>query len=556
MTVRRAAVGFVTVLATALAITAADRTGAAAPAGSRIPPPECETHVGFDRDLTLPGYLLPTHLGPATCIAFTVTAERPPPGYKGDFYVDEFTDPKLRQRWAKCKAEPACFDRVNKIVLARQPPNKEHGPRSARDTYLLGKIDADNPNVDLQTIRRPAFFARGPYREAIAQDESHTYTVEFTAPPEPFERLKLNLKDDIKLRGWYQVGQGIDDGTGHKIRALIIMTHGGGGRIVAIEDPNNRVYYYDTATGNTVTRTYPNEVTGATGERAWRQMAHTFNAAGFDVLNYDRRGVGVSGGFSDTDTVQQGRDILKVVGDLQTGAGLRVLTPAGEERKGAEAANLLTGGSGGPGGTGASGAIPVVLYGESRGTMSTGYAMARNFDQTCDYDLAVVACGPPVGLKNIKGAMNVADYTPGMGYLTAPTDERDSLRPLYTAGTQEAYNIVFFPSSAILASVKKWPALFIGRGLWDYASSLEGSIDAIERVRGLKELMVVRAGHPLESWPDEEKERVTVRMVAFARAAVLGQASAPGGRQWSNMKELAATASDVWEASSHPDYMH
>jgi len=46
-----------------------------------------------------------------------------------------------------------------------------------------------------------------------------------------------------------------------------------------------------------------------------------------------------------------------------------------------------------------------------------------------------------------------------------------------------------------------------------------------------------------------------VRMVAFARAAVLGQSSVPGGRMWSNIKELAATASDVWEPSSHPDYM-
>jgi hypothetical protein len=226
--------------------------------------------------------------------------------------------------------------------------------------------------------------------------------------------------------------------------------------------------------------------------------------------------------------------------------GVRVLTPAGEERKGLEAANLLTGGNGD---------IPVVLFGSSRGTMSNGFAMARNFDKACDYDLPVISCDPAVGLKNIKGAMNVADYTPGIGYLTSPTDERDSLRPLFTAATQEEYNIVFFPSSAILASVSKWPALFIGRGLWDYASSLEGSIDTIHRVKGLRELMVVRAGHPVETWPDEEKERVMVRMVVFARAAVLGQSAAPGGRTWSNIKELAATASDVWEPSSHPDYM-
>ena len=530
----------------AIAASGARAGGAAAAIVVTTPPPDCQAHAGYDRDLTLPGYLLPTKLASATCIPVTVTAQRPPAKYKGDFYVEEFTDQKLRQRWAECKLDKACFEKVNKIVLTRRPPNKEHDHRSARDTYLLGKIDSDNPNVDLKTVRRPAFFAQAPYRESIAQDEGHTFTVEFTAPPEPFERLKLNWKDDIKLRGWYQVGQGIDDGKGGKARALIVMTAGGGGRIVAIEDPRNELYYYDTATGNTVNRVYPDQTTGASGERNWREMAHIFNAAGYDVLNYDRRGVGVSGGYSDTNTVQQGRDLLKVVSDLKTGAGVRVLTPSGEEHKGLEAADLLTGGNGD---------IPVILFGSSRGTMSTGFAMARNFDKACEYDLPVISCGPPVGLKNIKGAMNVADFTPGMGYLTAPTDERDSLRPLFTAGTQEEYNIVFFPSSAILASVSKWPALFIGRGLWDYASSLEGSIDTINRVKGLKELMVVRAGHPVETWPREEQDRVMVRMVVFARAAVLGQSSVPGGRMWSNIKELAATTADVWETSSHPDYM-
>jgi len=530
----------------AIAASGARAGGAAAAIVVTTPPPDCQAHAGYDRDLTLPGYLLPTRLASATCIPVTVTAQRPPAKYKGDFYVEEFTDQKLRQRWAECKLDKACFEKVNKIVLTRRPPNKEHDHRSARDTYLLGKIDSDNPNVDLKTVRRPAFFAQAPYRESIAQDEGHTLTVEFTAPPEPFERLKLNWKDDIKLRGWYQVGQGIDDGKGGKARALIVMTAGGGGRIVAIEDPRNELYYYDTATGNTVNRVYPDQTTGASGERNWREMAHIFNAAGYDVLNYDRRGVGVSGGYSDTNTVQQGRDLLKVVSDLKTGAGVRVLTPSGEEHKGLEAADLLTGGNGD---------IPVILFGSSRGTMSTGFAMARNFDKACEYDLPVISCGPPVGLKNIKGAMNVADFTPGMGYLTAPTDERDSLRPLFTAGTQEEYNIVFFPSSAILASVSKWPALFIGRGLWDYASSLEGSIDTINRVKGLKELMVVRAGHPVETWPREEQDRVMVRMVVFARAAVLGQSSVPGGRMWSNIKELAATTADVWETSSHPDYM-
>ncbi len=41
--------------------------------------------------------------------------------------------------------------------------------------------------------------------------------------------------------------------------------------------------------------------------------------------------------------------------------------------------------------------LPILLGGNSRGTMATGWAMARNFDRTCDYDLTPTpACGRPV----------------------------------------------------------------------------------------------------------------------------------------------------------------
>jgi hypothetical protein len=52
------------------------------------------------------------------------------------------------------------------------------------------------------------------------------------------------------------------------------------------------------------------------------------------VLLFDRRGVGISGGYSDTNTHQQGRDLLAIVASLRTGEGLRALSPSGETRKG------------------------------------------------------------------------------------------------------------------------------------------------------------------------------------------------------------------------------
>jgi hypothetical protein len=191
-----------------------------------IPPFECEARVHYDRETTLPGYLLPTSAGPETCVPFTSAAERPPAGYQGDYYVAEFTDAKLRQRWVACKKDPACFERARKPIDARQPPNKEYKITDARTRFLLGKVD-EAPEIDLTQVRRPIYFERTPYLESIAEAEHRTYTVEFTAPAEPHERIHKGITADVKVRGWYIQGIGIYDGKS-KRRALILMTAGGG----------------------------------------------------------------------------------------------------------------------------------------------------------------------------------------------------------------------------------------------------------------------------------------------------------------------------------------
>jgi hypothetical protein len=83
--------------------------------------------------------------------------------------------------------------------------------------------------------------------------------------------------------------------------------------------------------------------------------------------------VGISGGFSDTNTLQQGRDILEVIAALRTGDGVRLLTPAGVELRGRAATAALLAGA-------RADRMPILLGGSSRGTMATGWAMTRNFD--------------------------------------------------------------------------------------------------------------------------------------------------------------------------------
>lgn len=512
----------------------------------RITPPECVAWVAYDRNAFLPGYLLPTSFGLETCVPFAATATRPPADYAGkDFYVEEFTDEKLRERWQLCMQDSDCQERLDAHVARRKPPHREYALTDPHLLWLLGRIDPESTDLDLGNIRRPGFFARAPYQEVIAGAEKRTFTVEFTVEPEPFERIEQGRSQAVKLRGWYLQGDGIEDGAGGNIRALILMSNGGGGRIVAIEHPSDRLYDLDPRTGFSVLKTYPAGSTGASGQRNWRAFLYQLNEAGFDVLSYDRRGVGVSGGYSDTNTLQQGRDILTVIRSLRDGAGMRVLTPEAEVLTGQEAADALMAGA-------AAESLPVVLGGSSRGTMSTGWAMTRNFYRSCDYDLPGSPCGSPVGLSNIRAAMMLAGFTSGVGYVTSPTSQDDTDRGLFIAGSAISHHVVFFPNSEILEGIHTWPGLFIGRGLWDYAESLEGSIAAYDRISGLREIVVVRAPHAFETWPEIEHQRVAQRMIAFSTAAVLGHESAPGERTWSNMKELAATASDVWEKSSFP----
>ena len=517
-----------------------------------IPAFECQARVGYDRDLTLPGYLLPTSAGAKTCIPFTSALFHPPAGYVGDYYVDEFTDEKLRAAWENCKKDKPCYDRVFDQVMKRHPPNKEHDLKDAHGRYLLGKVDEKGGDTDLSLIRRPGFFARAPYNEPIAADDAQTSIVEFTVPPEAYERLHMNATADIKVRGWYIQGTGVDDGHGGKKRELVILSGGGGDRVAAIDDPSDLAYVVDPKTGDTIPDdNWPNATTGAKGMMAWRQMYHALHEAGVDLLALDRRGIGISGGYSDTNTLQQGRDLISIVESLKSGKGMRAFSPAAGTKTGLEAAKLVRAGD-------PADQLPVFLMGSSRGSMASGAAMTLNFDKECSYDLPKITCGPARHNPAIKGAILLADFSSGVGHLPAETTPKDDGRgpgkdrALFIGGIEVEHNIVFFPSSAILAGIHNWPSAFFARGLWCYADSLEGEMDSYARVNGPKDLVVVRGPHPYETWPAEEKTRVQERIAAYVKAVVSGQKEVPGRRTWSNMKELVATTGDAWEPSTHP----
>lgn len=512
-------------------------------ARSAPPPTDCTARVGADRNAELPGYSLPRASGGTVCVPFLPSANSAPKNYAGrDYHVDEFTDAKLKARWSACKADAACFRRIDAQMQRWLPPNRERTTRSTGMVDPSGRIDPDG-EVDLRQIRRPAFFAKAPYDESIAEAEPRTYTVEFSAPRDSFERIALQMHDTIRLRGWYIEGSGVDAGKGARVRALVIMAGGGGGQLTAIQHPDEKTYRIDPVSGNAVGVAFPNATTEAMGQRWWRENLHALNSAGFDVLAYDRRGEGLSGGFSDTHTLEQGEDVFRVLEQLESGRGMRMLTPSGRLLEGRAAGGRLLAGM-------KADRIPIILGGNSRGSMSTAWAMTRNFVESCSYDLPTVTCTPPKGLKNIKGAILLASFASGAGYVPASPDLAD--RNLFAGGMAAEHHIVFYPSSATLAGMDRWPAAFFGKGLWDRAESVEGTIAAYDRIRGPKEIVVARGPHSIETWAEADLRYLRERMLAFAKVAVTGGARVPGAKPWSDLKSLLATTPDSWEPSSQP----
>ena len=492
-----------------------------------IPAPDCTLHVNYDRNAVLPGY----RSGPL-CLPFMPTNQLIPPGRGPEFYVTEFSDAAIRRRWAICQQDAACRARA----LAGAKPFISFEPRAVGQVDRFGAFDPEGV-VDLRQIRRPGYFAGAPYAEPIAQSEPRTTTVEFTVPRDSYERRHLGKQGTIKLRGWYLQGGGVSAVDGSKRRALVIMNNGGGNELTAIDDPRASGVGRDAA-GKHVLQPGTDGMSEQHGMRHWRGFIAALNEAGFDVLVTDRRGNGISGGVAGFNTAEQANDIFRELDQMETGDGLRVLTPSGEMLEGFAAAGRLTRGMNAT-------AIPVVLAGYSRGSYAVAWAMQKNFVRDCDLDVPGGACRPALNRPNIKGAILYGPNSAALGYRLAGHD-------MVEAALRMEYNTTYYVDSDVFAGIGKWPGVLIVKGIWDYVEGLEGSLEAYRNAREPKEIFVFRGPHPLATQNAESMRRVGARMVAFARAAVLGQDGVEGARAPANLKDLVLASSDHWELTTEP----
>lgn len=495
---------------------------------SGTPAPECFARVNYDRNADLPGYV-DAH---GICQPFMPTNQLVPADYAGaDFYAEEFGDARIRERWQDCRADETC-------AAAAREGAEGFAKFEERDTGKIdpeGRIDQEG-DVDLADIRRPAHFGREPYAEPIAAADGSTFTIEFTVPRTAYESRQLGKTDDIKLRGWYLVGTGIGDDDGQSRRALVIMNNGGGNEIAAIDSPSFEGVIFDPEERAFVRG--PDDASEEPGMRHWRGFIHALNAAGFDVLVTDRRGNGISGGVHGYDTAEQANDMFRELDQLETGDGLRILTPQGETLSGAEAATAVLGGA-------SISEMPVVLGGYSRGSYAAAWAMHKNFVENCDRNTPDGTCEAPIGNENIKGAILYGPNTGGLGYRVAGHD-------MIEAALRTEFDTTYYVDADVFANVDRWPALQIVRGTWDYVEGLEGSFDAYSRAQEPKEIFVFHGPHALSTQHPENMRLVGERMVAFATAAALGHAEVEGAAKPENLKDVVLSAPPYWELTTTP----
>jgi pimeloyl-ACP methyl ester carboxylesterase len=497
------------------------------------PAPDCKQKINVDRNGDLPGYRASWN-GQEVCLPFTPTNQLAPRGVSADdFYIGEFSDERVRQKWLACKEDAVCSEKT----LAAAKGFAKFEPRDTGTVDKAGVIDFDG-TVDLHQIRRPSYFGKAEYREPIAESDAQTYVVEFTVPRDSYEIRHLKLEGEIKLRGWYIKGSGISDDNGQRKRALVIMNNGGGGEVTAIDNPKTPPFTIDAAKG-AYTPAKSDGLSEEPGMRHWRGFLRTLNAAGFDVLITDRRGNGISGGQNGFNTAEQANDIFRELEQLDAGKGLKILGPDGVLTEGEAAARVLLDGA-------AVADIPVVVGGYSRGSYATQWFMQKNFIEDCNFDVPEKPCKPARGMKNVKGAILYGPNSAGLGYRLAGHDAVEG-------ALRVEFNTTYYPDSSLLANVDKWPALQIVKGTWDYVEGLEGSFATYQRAKGLKDISVFLGPHILQTQNPENMAYAGARMVAFATAAVLDREEVSGTIAPKDLKELVQSVPRHWELSSDPD---
>jgi pimeloyl-ACP methyl ester carboxylesterase len=342
------------------------------------------------------------------------------------------------------------------------------------------------PAADLSEVAIPSDFSS----EVFSSLDSRTTRIEFEVPKTDFEKLgwtAIHLPISVppdpnpdvpwKLRGWYIKGDGIPKWCPHRrVHPLIILSPG---------------FPYTIA--------YDQFVGGIDVGRQMRKTATYFVAKGFDVLIFDKRGLGYSEGINEG----IGEDIFRALDQLELGKivdegidlTLTIITPDDRRLEGAAAAaeNLL-------GEPYTARTKPIVLRGFSYGSSQLQKAMAMNysdlpveyrFTRDADGNVVVDEARMPSGNRgyNFKGIIAISGFPGSIKYETVPY-----FLALDAMGSTVGHNGGVLKSS-VYQSMDRWPA-FLGLYSTNDFETADGAIDAFnERLRGFKDIKMVTGYH-------------------------------------------------------------
>jgi len=489
-----------------------------------------------------PAYLANDVPGLRVPVPFSPTLNFPPAGYRGDYCTDAFTDRVIRDAWRGLDKNDD-VTRDDALAYASQF-GERNVFRATGAVDPAGKIEAGFEG-DLRRIRRPAYFGALPYREKIAGLDASTTVVEVSVPADRHHRRFFKeVGETLHLRGWYIRGEGVVMEDGERRAALAIMLGGRGTELTAISHPNDAPYRMVGNARLFEPATYPSARTENCSSRTWRDYLSDVQSIGLSVLALDLRGHGASDGENASNAFEQGMDVFRMLDALETGQGLRIIGPDGVSKAGSAAAGTILSGA-------AARQIPVLLFGTSQGSMAASYAMHANFVSDFDFSTGMELGGPRG--YNLKGAILEAEYAKGLGHWFRVHWDGKSSRtsPLAEAALREQYGIAFCPSSEILMGVSRWPSIFIGRGLWDSAGSLAGSLDLYRRAGGMKGIVVVRGPHSEAEFGPENRRYMRDRVLSFARALFAGQASYSPNKP-TGLKDLVLSAPPYWDDFMKP----
>jgi pimeloyl-ACP methyl ester carboxylesterase len=353
------------------------------------------------------------------------------------------------------------------------------------------------PAADLSEVAMPSDFPG----EVVSSLDSRTTRIEFEVPKTDFEKLGWtpiylpvsyppDPNPDVpwKLRGWYVRGDGISEGDDE-------------GESDADDDDDDNVVHplIILAPGFPYTLAYDQFVGGIDVGRQMRKAATYFVAKGFDVLIFDKRGLGYSEGIVDG----MGEDVFRALDQLERGKivdegidlTLTVITPDGRRLRGAAAAaeDLL-------GEAYTARTKPIVLRGFSYGSSQLQKAMAMNysdlpveyrFTRDADENVVVDDARMPSGNRgyNFKGIIAISGFQGSIKYETVPF-----FLALDALGSTTGHNGGVLKSS-VYQSMDRWPA-FLGLYSTNDFETADGAIDVFnERLKGSKDIKMVTGYH-------------------------------------------------------------